>query len=804
MKKHHVILAAIFIASFSGLSYEIILIRTFSVSLWYHFAFMVISIAMLGIGAGGTMLSVFSRLKNTQYLPVYSLMFSICLPASYLIINTIPFEPERLSWDRVQIFYISLYYILLALPFFFFGLIISTAFSTMGEYTRQIYGADLTGAGIGSLVTLWLLYAGGTEKIVFIVSSISILPLFFYSRKVIRLFAFLLFIANLTVLILHPSFINPRISPYKPLETALRFPGAEHLRTYYSPFSRVDTFKSPAVRFAPGLSFKYTGELPEQTGIAVDAGDIYAITKDKNKEGLAFLEYLPAALPYLLSQKRNVLILDPKGGLPVLIAEFYRSKNIFKIDSDPLVIKSVREYSRGFSSDIYAQNTWSGTGRSRLISFRKGFDLIDISLMGSMPSGSFGISEDYRFTVEAFEKYLRHLNPDGFLSVNLFIIPPPRTELRLVNTIATAFEKQGIKDFDRHIAAVRSWGSITMIVKKSPLSPEDINTIKGFAHDKRFDLIYYPGIREEETNIYIKIPSNEYFTSFRGLIIPGTRQQFTENYIFDIRAVYDENPFFHYYLKLENIRDIYKMMGGKWQYFLEEGYLLPAIFIQVVFLSMFLILLPALKLMWKDHFNPGPGLFRSLSYFAFLGIGFMFIEISLIQKMILPLENPSYAAAVVLSSILISSGVGSLLSQRSKILQKTEMLLALSIIILFYSLFLPLIMNVIYPYPLRLKIISVFFILMPAGILMGIPFPLGLSFLGKKNPSLIPWAWAVNGCFSVLAPILAVMFAISAGFKVVMLTGISMYVMAFFSIKLIKQCRDTSDTSTLRSTLRGR
>lgn len=787
MKKHHVILAAIFITSLSSLSYEITLIRAFSISLSYHFAFMVISIAMLGIGASGTLLSVFSKLKNIDYLPVYSLMFSICLPASYLIINDIPFEPARLSWDSVQIFYISLYYIFLALPFFFFGLIISTAFSTMGKYTRHIYGADMIGAGTGSILTLLLMYTGGIEIIVFIISSISILPLFFYNKKGSGLIAIMLLLTYLSILALHPSFINPRISPYKPLETALRFPGAEHLKTYYSPFSRVDIFKSPAVRFAPGLSFKYTAELPEQTGISVDAGDIYAITNNKDKEGFAFLEYLPSALPYLLSKNENVLILDPKGGLPVLTARYYGSKNIFKVDSDLLVIKSVRAYSKVFSSDIYAQNTWAGTGRSWLTSSQKNFDLIDISLMGSMPSGSFGISEDYRFTVEAFGEYLKHLSPDGFLTVNLFIIPPPRTELRLVNTLASAFEKQRIKIFGGHIAAVRSWGSITIILKKSPLSPEDINVIKGFTNDKRFDLIYYPGIREEETNVYVRMPSNEFFTSFRSLIIQESRQQFTRDYIFDINAVHDENPFFHYYLKLQNIRGIYKMMGSKWQYFLEEGYLLPAIFIQVVFLSIFLIFLPVVKLWSEDHSIKSSGIFTSLSYFAFLGIGFMFVEISFIQKMILPLENPSYAAAIVLSSMLISSGCGSLISHRLRMLQRTEVLLMLSLIILIYSLFLPLVLNYIFPYSLKLKIISVFFILMPAGMLMGIPFPLGLSLLTTKNPSLIPWAWAVNGCFSVLAPILAVMFAITAGFKVVMIAGISMYLLAFLEMKLANQ-----------------
>ncbi|MEW6108253.1 MAG: hypothetical protein AB1632_03655 [Nitrospirota bacterium] len=787
MKKTHPILAVIFIASLSSLSYEITIVRIFSISLWYHFAFMVISIAMLGIGASGTLLSVSPGLRNEQYIPFYALILGISIPVSYLLINIIPLEPARLSWDSVQIFYVSLYYILLAFPFFSFGMIIVTAFSTRKEHAGYIYGADLAGAGIGSILTLWLLSIGPPENIVFIISSVSMLSPVIIGKKRIKFLSFMLLAVNLAVLYLHPSFIIQRISPYKPLEMALRFPGAELIHTFHSPFSRVDIFKSPAVRFAPGLSFRYLEDLPEQTGMAIDAGDIYAVTDASHKDKLDFINYLPSSLPYELSRKNNILLLEPKGGLSVLTAEYYRGKNIYKVDSNPLVIKSINEYHGTFPADIYKKQTWSGLGRSWLMSNKKGFDLIDISLMGSMPSGIFGFSEDYRFTVEAFRRYLDSLDAEGFLSVDLFILPPPKTELRLVNTIAAAFEELGLKDFGNNIAAIRSWGTITLLVKKSVLSPEEIKIIKEFAKDKKFDLIYYPGITKEETNIHIRMPSYEYFDAFKSLINPETRQQFVHDYIFDIRPVYDENPFFHYYLKSRNIKDIYKLTGGKWQYFMEEGYLLPVIFIQVLSLSALLLFLPAIKFRRGNYPESLPRAVISLFYFAFLGIGFMFVEISFIQKMILPLENPSYAMAAVLSSMLISSGIGSILSQRSKLLKDNKVILLLAFIIFLYSLFMQSLMNLTHFHSLKIKIIAVFFLLMPAGIFMGIPFPTGLSVISSTNPELIPWAWAVNGCFSVLAPILAVMFALSAGFKMVIIAGVLMYLLAFFSLRKVRR-----------------
>jgi hypothetical protein len=780
MKKPFPILIGILIASVSSLAFEITLIRTFSISLWYHFAFMVISIAMLGLGASGTLLSVFPGLRDYARIPSYFLLLSVSIPASYLLANAIPLEPARFSWDRIQLFYISLYYLLLAFPFFAFGLVIATAFATMRDYTRYIYATDLTGAGIGSLLVLWLLSVSNPGSIVFILSSLVLVSAFICGQKRIKAASLLFFCILQLVLFYHPSYIDPNISPYKPLEMALRFPGAEHLKTYNSPFSRVDLLKSPAVRYAPGLSFKYLESLPAQTGISVDAGTIYAITHIDKASDLAFIEYLPSSLPYELSRVHDVLVLEPKGGLSVITADYYKAQTVHKIDSNPVVIKAVRNYLKGFSSDIYGRDTDTGLGRSWLTSTDRKYDLIDLSLMGSLPSGSFGFSEDYRFTVEAFNEYLRHLSPDGLLSLTLFIIPPPRTEFRLLNALASSFEQQGMSGYGKHLAAIRSWGTITIIAKKSELSREDISAIKRFTQDKRFDLVYYPGISEEESNRYVKMPSNEYFEAFQRLTDPAERVEFNREYLFDINAVYDENPFFHYYLKIRNIRDIYELMGEKWQYFVEEGYLLPVIFLQVVILSSFLILLPGIRI--KQGTQVTLSFLQTLSYFAFLGIGFMFIEISFIQKMILPLEHPSYAAAVVLSSMLISSGLGSLFSQRFRFLRKKRTILVLSLILFLYSLFLPSLMNSLYAYTLKEKIVSVFFILLPAGCLMGIPFPLGLTLLGRHRPDMIPWAWAVNGCFSVLAPLLAIMFALSVGFKMVIITGVLMYLMAYVTL----------------------
>jgi hypothetical protein len=839
------IFLVIFLCSLSSLAYEITLTRIFSVSLWYHFAFMVISIAMLGIGASGTVLTLCSQLRNPSLIGMYSFLLGIGISASYILSNQIPFDPVRLSWERMQLFYISLYYITLSLPFFFTGLIIATAFSSMGKKSSIVYGADLLGAGTGSIMILYAMTVTSPERAVFILSSTALIASLLISRKWLKAVSLICIFLNFTLLLFLPSFVSLRMSPYKGLQIALKYPGAEHLKTYSSSFSRIDTFRSPAVRFAPGLSLRYLGSLPEQLGFSIDGTEMNAITKFSSQD-MAFVKYLPSALPYEMSnfspppltllnpallrgelkggkggyrgvqgekvvlsapgEIDDVLILDPKGGLQVTVAKHYGSGNIYKVESNPLLIKIIRDDYEDFSGNIYRDNTWSGLGRSWLKKSNMKFDIIDISLMGSAPSGTFGISEDYKFTVEAFREYIAHLKPNGILGITLYILPPPRMELRLINTIVSAMEELGLKNVKEHVIAVRSWGSISILVKKSPLTLHEIGVLKEFSKNRRFDVIYYPGIRQEETNIYVKMPSNNYYMAFEKILSTSTRAKFINDYIFDINPVRDDYPFFNYYLKLKNVRETLKLMGGKWQYFIEEGYILPVIFIQVLLLSLVLIILPAFSPLFNSPLSKGGhrgvknwlGGFsviisrneearqsqKFLPYFAFLGLGFMFVEISLIQKCILPLENPSYAFAIVLTSILISSGIGSLLSHRVSALKSSLVLFALSILIVLYSIILPSIMDVISSFAINVKIVLIFFILLPLGLLMGIPFPTGLSILSEKNKSLVSWAWAINGCFSVLAPILTMMLAMAFGFKIVLWLGALTYILAFVTLQI--------------------
>jgi len=802
----------VFFSSMAALAFEVLLTRIFSISLWYHFAFMIISIAMLGLAAGGTILSLSPRLRDTHNIGRYTVCLGIAIPVGYLLANMVPFDPVRLSWEKSELWYLALYYLVLSVPFFFGGLIIATALTAGSGRSGLLYGADLLGAGVGSLGILFLMGVTAPERGVFVLSALVLAASLPVGGKWLRTAALLLLAADLILLAVQPGFARLRMSPYKELPAALRFPGAEPLRTYHTPFARIDTFRSPAVRFAPGLSLAWFEPLPEQIGISLDGGSTSAMTATADRNALGFLSRLPAALPYEIGQRARVLVLDPRGGLQMLLAGFYGAREIIGLETDPWLARIVRRDYGTFSPSPVGARTLSGLGRSWLAGRGETFDLIDISLQGAAPGGSFGIAEEYRYTVEAFRIYLRHLENDGCLCLNLFIIPPPRNELRILSTMAAAMESLGIRDPAGHIAAVRSWGTVTILAKKSPLTGAEIGAVRRFAARHRFDTVYLPGITPQETNLRVRMPTNDYYEAFAAILSPERRKDFLGRYLFEVGPVYDDSPFFHYFLEFGNLREVYRVMGGKWQFFLEEGFVVPLLLLQAAAVSVLLVLLPACagrkggpgREGDGDIDGPGQAAIPTtqpvaegsrkrgprhgngigiLPYFAFLGFGFMFVEITLIQKLILPLENPSYAVAAVLATLLFSSGLGSLLSSRLALLRAPALTAATALVIILYALLLPGASAGIAAFRPPVSFLLVFLFLSPLGFLMGIPFPSGLKLLGERNPLLVPWAWTINGCCSILGPLCAILLAVASGFRDVLLLGALAYFFAFLNLK---------------------
>lgn len=753
----------VFAVSIAMLMLQVSFTRILSVAQWYHFAFLVISIALFGIGAAGTFLSVFPSLierELTRMLQLLTFLFSLSIILSFWLTNTIPFDPFRITWDTMQLIYIMVYYLALSIPFFFGGMIITLALLKMEDVGR-IYFSSLIGSGLGSVLVIPLSALGAiTIGLSAFIAALSLAG--FTERRRLSM----IWLALLCIVILY--FPQIHISPYKTLNIALSYPDSQILTTQWNAHSRVDVIESPLVRYAPGLSIMYRGEIPDQLGITVDGDQLTAVTRwDGTHSSIDFIEYLPTSLPFHLNQG-STLILGAGGGMDVLTALYFNATPVTAVESNQLVADMMETTYRDFSGGLYGRaNVEISDSRSFVKRSKDEYDTILLTLTDSTPAstGIYALTENYVYTVEAFQDYYDHLSENGTLSITRYVLPPPRESLRIVSLAVAAMEKNGIEHPEHHIAIMRSWGTITIIIKKSELTPHEIAAIRAFSRERKFDLVYVPGITLDEANVYNKFPEPYYYQNINKLF--SDKDRFYGDYLFKVSPVTDEQPFFFQFFKFEKMGPTYESMGKKWQPFVEGGYMTPIIFIQALVLSLVFILLPLRRI---GKYPQKKGI---LVYFLCLGFGFMFIEITLIQKFILFLGHPVYAVSAVLFSLLLFAGLGSFYSERLK--SPVKVIPALSLLIILYLMLLPRIFNLFLGHEIMIRYLISLVTIAPLGFLMGMPFPLGVRITKKINPELIPWAWAVNGCASVLGSILVIMIALSWGFSIVLVLASAVY-----------------------------
>lgn len=771
----------VFLLSASTLMLQVSYTRVLSVALWYHFVWMVVGIALLGYAASGTLLSVFPRLQEMdldRVLTATSAIFSASSILSYWATNRIPFDPSRLSWDSLQLLYITAYYVLLSVPFLLSGLTIGLTVSEAGSRINTLYFSSLTGSALGSIIVLPLfapLTGPGVMVFTSIVGGASALAFALNLKKRSLLTASGWMLLLLVLLPYAGSLLPVRMSPYKSLMVALRYPDAELLETRWNAFSRVDAVRSGFVRHAPGLSLQYGGALPEQVGVTVDGDALNAITRyDGSRSSLAFTEFLPASLPYHLLSDPKVLVIEAGGGLDVLTALHHNSTRIDAVEANPIIVEFVRERYGSFSGSIYNNERVRvvvAEGRSFIQGSRREYDAIVLSMTDSASASSTGLyalSENYLYTVESFKEFIGHLSEDGFLTVSKWLLPPPREDVRIVSLAVSALEGLGVPEPADHIAAIRSWGTITLLVGRSPLREGEVTAIREFCGEMGFDIVYVPGVEASEVNIYNRFPEPIYYNLVHGMLHAEDTADFYGGYLYDIGPATDERPFFLHFFKWDRLLETYESLERRWQPLIEGGYLVPLALIQALGLSVLFILLPTRRLRGTEV----EGRWRLLAYFFCLGLGYMFIEVATIQRFILLLGHPAYSVSAVLFSLLLASGLGSILSGRIKPAGRGHKLVLLSIGLLtpLYGLASPLLRTLL-GLPIAARMLATPIIIAPMGLLLGMPFPLGVRMLADSKKSLIPWAWAVNGCASVIGSILPAILALSLGFSKVFLVA---------------------------------
>ena len=793
-------LAAIALIAAAALGYEVLLTRLFSIIQWHHFAYMMISVAMLGYGAAGTFVALSQRFLCARFAPVFvaaAAAFGITAVAGFLIAQQIAFNPLELLWDPQQPLRLLAVYALLFVPFFCAATCTCLTFTRFGGQAHRIYACDLGGAGVGCLGILGLLFVLTPMQALIVlgatggVAAVAAVKPCGLSARVLPAVLFGAVLAG--ALALPPEWAELRPSAYKELSQTLTVSGMRIVAERSSPLGVVTVVESSRIPFrhAPGQSIASTHEPPPQLAIFTDGDAMSALNRyDGRRAPLAYLGDLTSAAPYHLRDHPRVLVLGAGAGADVLQALYHEAAAVDAVELNPQLVDLVEHQFAAFSGKPYsvpAVRVHIAEARRFIASSAEQYDLIAVALLdpfGAAAAGLHALSESYLYTVEALDGYLERLAPDGLLAITRWVTLPPRDMLKLVATAADALQRDGVAQPGRQIALIRGWRTATLLVRNGAFTDREIAALKAFCRARSFDVDYYPGIRPDEANHYNVLDRSWYHDGAVALLGPA-RDTFLDQYKFDVGPATDNRPFFFHFFKWRTLPELLALKERGGLPLLEWGYpVLIATLIQAVVAGALLILLPLL-------FTGGPatgsavGLTRArvAVYFLALGCGFMFIEIAFIQKFILFLGHPLHAIAVVLFAFLIFAGLGSGYAGRQQPViapahTVIRPVLAIGLLALLYIAVLPRAFAYLMPQSDAIRIALSVGLIAPLAFAMGMPFPRGVARLAERAPALIPWAWGANACASVVAAILATVLAIHVGFDAVVALAVATYTLA--------------------------
>lgn len=814
---------------------ETTLTRLLAVAQSYHFAFLVVSLALLGFGASGTLLSLVPRLGQIalqRLLAWAGIGFAGATGLAYAVVNLLPFDSYSIAWERRQILLFLLYYLALALPFLFGGLGIAAGLAGSRGRSHLVYAANLAGSAVGVLLAPAALALAGVPG----AALASVLLALLASRvaraavpplsdervaqwsvsNVAHWVGLLLLAAGLGGLIsLGALNLSDRgvlgltISPYKGLAHARRYPGATVLFSRWNAISRVDVVGDAGTRLLPGLSYTYTGPAPVQHGLSVDADSVQPILL-AGATDFAAAAFLPEAAAFALRPGGDVLVLEPAGGLGVVQALAGGAGRVTAVVGNPLVRRAVAATD---PADPYAApevRTVFLPARAYLRGADAGnFDIVFLPLTDAyrpVASGAYSLAETYTLTAEAFEAMLARLAPRGVLVATRWLQTPPSEDLRLMATVIEALARRGA-DPAAALVAYRGIQTLTVLAQPDGWQPVELAAVRAFAVERRYDLVWAPDVRGDEVNRFNRMPAAAHYQAVRDLLAAADRRAAYAAQPFAVAPATDDRPFFFHFFRWAQTPQVLATLGRTWQPFGGSGYLiLFALLGLVLILSGLLIVLPLVLQRggarrqsekpsnsmsqlpaWRGRPAeaslpeyaelPARARLRVLGYFGLLGVAFLFVEIPLIQQWTLPFGSPTYAFTAVVLTLLAGSSLGSTWA-RARWLRGRAAVIGLALVALLSAVAAPRLIAAALDWPAAVRFVTLAVSLAPMAVLMGVPFPLGLARLEAAAPGWTPWAWAVNGCASVVASVLAALLTLSYGFTAVLLLGAAAYALA--------------------------
>ena len=789
------LLLSTLLVSAAAIGYEILLMRVLSIVQWHHFAYMIISLALLGYGASGTAIAMLKHALEPRFEIAFatsSLLFSTTMVIAFVAGQHVSFNALEIVWDATQFLKLMLVYLIFLVPFFFAACCVGLALACRAGAIHRIYFFDLCGAGIGAIMIIALLFVLAPQMALLVLAVLplagSILLLGYRYRSVTL--AHVLWLATLGMAAA-TGWPALQISEYKGLPQSLQVIDSQSISEASGPMGLITVVDSPTVpiRHAPGLSFNTRHIPPDQLAVFTDADAMSTITRfDGDLDALAYLGDVTSALPYQLLDAPTVLVLGAGTGGDVLLALYHGARRVDAIELNPQMAALVTEAHAEFAGHVYEDrrvNLHIDEARGFVARTDGKYDLIHIGLLDSFGASGAGVqalNESYVYTVEALLAYLDDLRPGGLIAITRWIKLPPRDSLKLLATAIEALDRRAIEDPGGRLALIRSWNTSTLLVRNGKFSSEDIDAIREFSRTRSFDVAWHPGIQKSEVNRFNMLDETFVFEGATALLGENA-DNYLDRYKFHIRPATDDRPYFFHFFRWRSLPEVMQTRKAGGAGLIEWGYLiLVATLLQAVVIGLVLILLPLAR---RSGTWPRDIAGRFGGYFLLLGLAFLFIEMSFIQKFILFLSHPLYSVAVVLSGFLVFAGLGSAysvrLAQHARARDRSPVVLAvmaIAILAIFYILLMPTLFRALVGLPDMAKVMISIALIAPLAFFMGIPFPLGLKQVAGLAPDFVAWAWGLNGFASVLGAVLATLLAIEFGFTLVIVVALVCYMLA--------------------------
>jgi hypothetical protein len=758
------IFAGVSLITMSVLMLELGLTRIFSAIMYYHFAFMAISLGLFGSGASGVFIYVIQRrltpARTDQWLSLASQFFAFTTVIALYVILTHPLVEATNLYATLMLIYTAT-----AFPFFFAGCVVTLAITRFAGDINRLYLFDLAGAAIGCLLLIPVLNLVGAINTVFLVSaSAAVASVVFTSstaRRNYSIFSWCLAAGFVALLAYNAAThrIDIRISKG----------GAESdlLFAKWNSFSRITVRGNADEMIIQIDSDAATGIVKDASNVAAQQGALKNIT----------------SLAYRLKRNADVLIIGPGGGYDVMTALAAGMKSITAVEVNPIIARDVMSSERfsTFSGGIYEQpgvRLVVDEGRSFIRSSKDRFDIIQATLVDTWAAtgaGAFALTENNLYTVQAFNDYVTHLTNDGMLTMTRWYFEPPDQTLRLLSIARAMMSDLGITNPDRHVMLITEsfakQAPATFVFKKSEFTDDEIRVAESLATANKFPVLYTPLTR----------PSNV----FTRMMEAPNPADVWNSFRTDVSPTYDNNPFFFNTVRFSNILKAGEGSPESVKNNFGTLVLFSLFTVTFVLVAAFIVG-PLVIVRRRDLMTGGRAKISYLMYFACLGAGFIIVEVAMTQKFILFLGHPVYALTVVLFSLLTFSAMGSYVSgrvfQKSPVGSLAKLLAVLAVTIVVYILVIPPIFYGLVHLPLFLRIMISVILMAPLGALMGMPMPFAIRLVAPIAPELIPWAWGVNGAASVMGSVAALVIAISSGFYQALLIGTVLYLLASVTI----------------------